>query len=120
MALYNKTYVYSSEYSLWEKVVRSHLLLKNIKLQEQHIKIFIYFCMYGITPETTEFLLKNEIITHKQVVYNTKTKLKEEGLISKVRSNQWEIEEPFKSMQIDDEVNIIVKCRKQNLQKSTD
>ena len=108
---YKKGFRYDNEYSLYEKLVKTHLLYKQIDLQELAIKVLIIFVMKGINQTTYEFLLQNKIVSNKQMISNIKTILKEKDLIVKIRNNNWEVVSPL-DVVIKEELKINITCIK--------
>lgn len=104
-------YAYGSKYSLWEKFIKSFLLFNNIELQEQKIRVMIYFCLYGINEACYERIILDGIAPSKQAIFNTKTSLRDLKLITKIGSKTWSVTEPFASTSIDDKIEILVQCR---------
>lgn len=113
MHLYKKTYLYNTEYSLWEILVRIHLVFKKINLQQQQINILVYFCMYGVNQDTMDLLLEDKVVPNKQSIYNTRTVLKENGLLTKGKRGRWILTPALQELDIKDCINIIVQCKKQ-------
>ena len=108
---YKRGFIYKDDYSLYEKLVKTHLLYKHIELQEVSINIFIIFVMFGINEKSYKIILDNKIVTSKQMISNHKTLLKDKKLINKIKNNQWEILPPL-NVKIDNEFNINIKCIK--------
>lgn len=113
MHLYKKTFLYNSEYSLWEVLVRCHLIFKKITLQQQQIKILIYFCMYGVNADTMDRLLDDEVVPNRQSIYNTRTILKELGILTRGKKGRWLLTSALEELDLKDTLNIIVQCKKQ-------
>ena len=109
---YKKSYIYPSLFSLWDKYIKVHCLMNNIKLRNQEYLVFTYFCIYGVKKETYDFMLKNELVKEKQIIDNAKWSLVKKGLIKKTASMKWEVVEPFKSANIDDSVIFMIQCLK--------
>ena len=109
---YKKSYIYPSLFSLWDKYVRIHCLLNNIKLRNQEVLVFTYFCIDGIRDETYQFMIANNVVKEKQIIDNAKCSLVKKGLIKKVGSTKWEVIEPFKSAKIDDTLILMIQCLK--------
>lgn len=108
--IYKGNYILPNKYNLHSVLIRTHLILNGIFLQEQQIIILIYFSMFGINDSTSEFLIKNKIIPTRQIISNTKTILKEKGLVNKLRYNKWELVEKLK-VNIEDTLILQVKCK---------
>lgn len=111
MVEYKKLYVYDNNLDLWENLIKVHLTLKRIKLSEQAIKVFIYFCAYGINKKTFALLVSDKIVMDKQVLYNCRTFLKNKGLISMVKQSEWVINEPFNSIELKDKIDFYIRCK---------
>jgi hypothetical protein len=111
MGEYKKLYIYENELDLWENLIRVHLVLKRIKLSEQAIKVFIYFCAYGMNKKTFDLIIQNKVVMDKQVLYNCRTFLRAKGLISMIKQSSWVINEPFDTMDIVNELNLYVRCK---------
>ena len=114
MQIYRKTFLYNSEYSLWEVLVRIHLSFKKIRLSEQAERILIYYCMYGINRDTESLMLEEGAISGRQTLRNYKTLLKDAGMIHKVKSLKWEVTEQLKDFELKNILSIIVQCKKQS------
>ena len=111
MHVYKGNFQYGSTFSLWEVLVRVHLALKKITLQEQQIKVLIYFCMYGINSDTNYRMLNEKAIPSAQIIRNAKTVLKEKKLIFK-EEKRWKLSSPLNDLEIlDGVINILVKCK---------
>jgi hypothetical protein len=108
--IYKGNYILTDKLSLHSILIRTHLILNNIVLQEQQIVVLTYFSLYGIGEKTTDYLVDNKIIPTKQIISNTKTILKEKGLITKIRYNRWELTEKLR-VDIDDTLILQVKCK---------
>jgi hypothetical protein len=108
---YKKLYLYPEELDLWENLVRVHLVLKRIKLSEQAIKVFIYFCAYGVSKDTLEKLIADKVVNDKQVYYNCRTFLKDAALIYMKKQAHWYINEPFASYTITETLDLSVRCK---------
>ena len=108
MQIYRKTFLYNSEYSLWEVLVRIHLSFKKIRLSEQAERILIYYCMYGINRDTESLMLEEGAISGRQ------TLLKDAGMIHKVKSLKWEVTDQLKDFELKNILSIIVQCKKQS------
>jgi hypothetical protein len=112
---YKKVYVYPSVYSLWDKYIKIHCLLNNIKLRNQEFLVLTYFCIQGIKDETYQFILDNKLVKDKQIIDNAKSSLVSKKLIVKTASKKWEVIEPFNSLKIqNNELIFMIKCLVKN------
>lgn len=110
---YKKVYVYNTLYDLYDKLVRVHLLMKHITLQEQQIRVLIYFTIYGINKISEEKILEDKVVKYKQQILNAKTVLKDNKLIIREKYNKWYICKEL-DQQLQGELTIAVKCIKKN------
>jgi hypothetical protein len=69
--------------------------------------------MYGVSQETMDLLLDDKIVPNKQAIYNTRTVLKELGLISKGKKGRWILAPVLEELKIKDTLNIMVQCKTQ-------
>lgn len=107
--MYIKKFKYNSVYAIWESVVKSHIAFHKLSIPEQQIKCLVVFCMYGIKEETYDIIVEKNIVPKKSIIRNYKTFLKENGLIVKKRSNEWEVCEDLKNLDVSKGVEIKVK-----------
>lgn len=106
---YRKAYRYKSVDELWGAVTRAHIAFKDIRLNRVQLKVFSYFCQYGISKEIYDKILEDNIVKSYQEIYNIRTILKDNSLIKRIKNNSWEVEEPLKSLLFSDTVFFIVK-----------
>lgn len=109
---YKKSYIYPSLFSLWDKYIKIHCLMNNIKLRNQEYLVFTYFCIDGIKDKTYQFMIDNKVVKEKQIIDNAKSSLVAKGLIEKTASKKWEVTEPFRSTKIEDDIIFMIRCSK--------
>jgi len=88
-----RMYIYNNPEEVYETWVRLYLILTKKKIAEQHIKILTAFCLKGINEDCYIYLEAEGIVAAKYVIDAAKTKMKNLGLIKKLRYNQWAIED---------------------------
>jgi hypothetical protein len=65
--------------------------------------------MYGISEETYSKIIERKIVPKRSIINNYKTFLKEQGLIIKKRSNDWEVCSDLRDINVSKGVEIKVK-----------
>lgn len=107
--MYIKKFKYTSLYSMWDSIVKMHIAFHNLEVPKQQIKCLVVFCMFGISEETYKRLIDKGIVPKKSIISNYKTFLKDQGLIVKNKSNDWEVCQELRDLDITKGVEIKVR-----------
>lgn len=62
-------------------LIRIYDIVNATKLTKGDMQILSFFIIYGINNNTTKILLDSRVVTHKQTIYNTKSKLLKLGYL---------------------------------------
>jgi hypothetical protein len=108
---YKKLYLYKDMRSLWEVLIKSHLVFKKIELTEQATIVLSYLCEKGISNATQKEIIKSGACPHRQAYYNCRTLLKDKKLIERVRQGEWKVSEPLASVKLDNPLDFAVRCK---------
>ncbi len=91
----SKKIVFKSSYYYHKMMVELYCTINDIKLPPQLRDTFIFFCIFGITPDTYKRLLHNKIAASYNVIYHYKSRLAGLGLVKKFKSGKWQVLEEF-------------------------
>ena len=95
---YKAKYKYKERLELYDKLVRVHLVLNDIKIQEKNIKLLVYFCCFGINESTYNKIIENGLASSLQIIYNTRTILGKNNLIENQKHNVWVVNEKLSAL----------------------
>ena len=104
----SRTLKYKSSYYYFQTMVDIYCILNNIKMSPQLKDTFIFFCLFGINPDTYKRLLLNKIAASNNVIYNYKSRLASLGLVKKFKSGKWKVLEDFEDRN-QSQFNIVLK-----------
>ena len=84
---YESKLLLPNQLALFKKIILIHLILSDIKLSISAINVLTYYCTFGFSSETENFILKEEIVSNMQILYNIKNELKKAKLIEADKRN---------------------------------
>jgi hypothetical protein len=96
----NKKIVFKSSYFYHKMMVEMYCIVHDLKLSPQLRDTFIFFCIFGINPETYKRLLHNKIAASYNVIYHYKSRLAGLGLVKKFKSGKWQVLEEFQNSKL--------------------
>ncbi len=76
---------------IWMNIIKIYTLLNNIQLPISEEKILSYFCQYGINKECEKLIIKDRVVSKKQILSNLKTSLLKKNLIIKIASKDYDV-----------------------------
>ena len=87
-----KTVVCKNDYEIWILIIRLYGLLNNIQVSISEEKILAYFCLWGITKKTEDKILKDYVVSNRQILSNLKTSLLKKNFYSSYQTSIYKIQ----------------------------
>ena len=94
---------------LYKVFLKIHLVLNDIELQPKVESILLYFIKHGISEDTTQKILADNVVPKIQSISNAKTILYENGILLK---RPWRLNKSLDSIKIEDVLDFHIRCKK--------
>ena len=78
---YRKNIEVENQISVFKKIISIHEILTSIKLKVAEKDVLSYYCVFKGDREADEMIIKDRVVGSMQVLYNTKSSLKNKKLL---------------------------------------